>query len=275
MSTCARSRSTPPTSRRSSCSRRRDGGDHRLRRIPGDRGQIEIGIVVAFIGYLAAVLRPDPADLAALHDLPAGDGGARQDLRPARHRPRHGRRARRRRPGNPARRDRARRRLVLLRAAAATQAPTSSIRSRAGRWSRSRLHVPAGQTVALVGETGAGKSTLAKLVARFYDPQRGRVLVDGHDLRDLRTASLRSQLGIVPQEGFLFSGSVRDNIAFGRPDADERRSSQPRARSARSSSSSGCRKGSTPRSVSAAASSRRASASWSRSRGRYSPSRGS
>jgi ATP-binding cassette subfamily B protein len=83
------------------------------------------------------------------------------------------------------------------------------------------LHVPAGQTVALVGETGAGKSTLAKLVARFYDPQRGRVLVDGHDLRELRAGSVRRQLGIVPQEGFLFSGTVRDNIAFGRPDADD------------------------------------------------------
>jgi ATP-binding cassette subfamily B protein len=83
------------------------------------------------------------------------------------------------------------------------------------------LRVPAGQTVALVGETGAGKSTLAKLVARFYDPQRGRVLVDGHDLRDLRASSVRRQLGIVPQEGFLFSGTVRDNIAFGRPDAAE------------------------------------------------------
>jgi ATP-binding cassette subfamily B protein len=83
------------------------------------------------------------------------------------------------------------------------------------------LHVPAGQTVALVGETGAGKSTLAKLVARFYDPQEGRVLVDGHDLRDLSSSALRSQLGIVPQEGFLFSGTVWDNIAFGRPDASE------------------------------------------------------
>jgi ATP-binding cassette, subfamily B, bacterial len=81
--------------------------------------------------------------------------------------------------------------------------------------------VPAGQTVALVGETGAGKSTLAKLVARFYDPQRGRVLVDGHDVRDLRASCLRGQLGIVPQEGFLFSGTVRENIAFGRPDADD------------------------------------------------------
>jgi ABC-type multidrug transport system fused ATPase/permease subunit len=81
------------------------------------------------------------------------------------------------------------------------------------------LHVPAGQTLALVGATGAGKSTLAKLVARFYDPQRGRVLVDGTDLRRLRQRALRRQLGIVPQEGFLFSGSVRENIAFGRPEA--------------------------------------------------------
>ncbi len=83
------------------------------------------------------------------------------------------------------------------------------------------LHIPAGQTVALVGETGAGKSTLAKLVARFYDPQRGRLLVDGHDVRELSSKALRGQLGIVPQEGFLFSGTVRENIAFGRPDASE------------------------------------------------------
>jgi ATP-binding cassette subfamily B protein len=83
------------------------------------------------------------------------------------------------------------------------------------------LHVAAGQTVALVGETGAGKSTLAKLVARFYDPQEGRVLVDGHDLRELSSHALRSQLGIVPQEGFLFSGTVRENIAFGRPGASD------------------------------------------------------
>ncbi|MGI9020800.1 MAG: ABC transporter ATP-binding protein [Solirubrobacterales bacterium] len=82
------------------------------------------------------------------------------------------------------------------------------------------LAVPAGQTVALVGETGAGKSTLAKLVARFYDPQRGRMMVDGHDLRDLQASALRRRLGIVPQESFLFSGTVRENIAFGRPDAD-------------------------------------------------------
>ena len=83
------------------------------------------------------------------------------------------------------------------------------------------LHVAPGQTVALVGATGAGKSTLAKLVARFYDPNEGRVLIDGHDLRDVTERSLRSQLGIVPQEGFLFSGTIRDNIAFGRPDATD------------------------------------------------------
>ena len=83
------------------------------------------------------------------------------------------------------------------------------------------IHVAPGETLALVGETGAGKSTFAKLVSRFYDPQRGRVLVDGTDLRDLQSSCLRSQLGIVPQEGFLFSGSVRENIAFGRPDASE------------------------------------------------------
>ncbi len=83
------------------------------------------------------------------------------------------------------------------------------------------LVIPPGQTVALVGETGAGKSTFAKLVARFYDPTGGGVLVDGHDLRTITAHSLRSQMGIVPQEGFLFSGTIRENIAFGRPDATD------------------------------------------------------
>jgi ATP-binding cassette subfamily B protein len=83
------------------------------------------------------------------------------------------------------------------------------------------LEVPPGQTVALVGATGAGKSTLAKLVARFYDPTSGRVTVDGHDLREVSQRSLRSQLGVVPQEGYLFSGTIRDNIAFGRPGAGD------------------------------------------------------
>jgi ABC-type multidrug transport system fused ATPase/permease subunit len=81
------------------------------------------------------------------------------------------------------------------------------------------LQIPPGQTVALVGATGAGKSTMAKLVARFYDPTAGRVLIDGHDLREVTSASLRSQMGIVPQEAFLFSGTIAENIAFGRLDA--------------------------------------------------------
>jgi ATP-binding cassette subfamily B protein len=79
--------------------------------------------------------------------------------------------------------------------------------------------IPPGQTVALVGATGAGKSTFAKLVARFHDPTLGRVLVDGHDLRTVTQESLRRQLGMVPQEAFLFSGTIADNIAFGKPDA--------------------------------------------------------
>jgi ATP-binding cassette subfamily B protein len=81
------------------------------------------------------------------------------------------------------------------------------------------LDVPPGTTVALVGHTGAGKSTIAKLLARFYDPTDGRITIDGHDLRDVTQSSLRRQLGIVPQEGFLFAGTVTENIAFGRPAA--------------------------------------------------------
>ncbi len=81
------------------------------------------------------------------------------------------------------------------------------------------LAVTAGQTVALVGHTGAGKSTIIKLLARFYDPQGGAIRIDDHDLRDVTRASLRAQIAIVPQEGFLFNGTIRDNIAFGRPDA--------------------------------------------------------
>ena len=81
------------------------------------------------------------------------------------------------------------------------------------------LDVPAGTTVALVGHTGAGKSTIAKLLARFYEPTHGRITVDGHDLNDVTQESLRRQLGVVPQEGFLFAGTVADNIAFGKPDA--------------------------------------------------------
>ena len=81
------------------------------------------------------------------------------------------------------------------------------------------LDVPAGTTVALVGHTGAGKSTIAKLLARFYDPREGRILIDEIDIRDVTQESLRRQLGVVPQEGFLFAGTVHENIAFGRAEA--------------------------------------------------------
>ncbi|MFJ5710145.1 ABC transporter ATP-binding protein [Streptomyces sp. NPDC093105] len=83
------------------------------------------------------------------------------------------------------------------------------------------LRIPAGQTVAFVGETGAGKSTLVKLVARFYDPTSGRVTADGADLRDLDLTSYRHRLGVVPQEAYLFAGTVRDAIAYGRPGATD------------------------------------------------------
>lgn len=83
------------------------------------------------------------------------------------------------------------------------------------------LHVEPGETLAIVGATGAGKSTLIKLVPRFYDPTEGRVLVDGQDLRGVTAASLRRQIGLVPQEPMLFSGSIRSNIAFARSDASD------------------------------------------------------
>lgn len=83
------------------------------------------------------------------------------------------------------------------------------------------LRIPAGQTVAFVGETGAGKSTLVKMVARFYDPTSGRVTADGVDLRELDLTGYRHRLGVVPQEPYLFPGTVRDAIAYGRPGASD------------------------------------------------------
>ena len=168
-------------------------------------------------------------------------------------RPELDRPARRRRAAAAARRDRVRRRdvrLPLRRRREARARPTSS------------LHVPPGQTVALVGATGAGKSTFAKLVARFYDPTDGRVLVDGHDLRDVRSASLRSQMGIVPAGGVPVQRDGRREHRLRPARARRRTRSRPRrARSAPGRSSSACPRAPTRRSASAACSSRRASAS--------------
>jgi ATP-binding cassette, subfamily B, bacterial len=83
------------------------------------------------------------------------------------------------------------------------------------------LRIHAGETFAVVGQTGAGKSTLAKLITRLYDPQGGCVRIDGHDIRNVTLASLRRQIGVVPQEPFLFAGTLRDNIAFARPEASD------------------------------------------------------
>ncbi|MDI1461489.1 ABC transporter ATP-binding protein [Catellatospora sp. KI3] len=83
------------------------------------------------------------------------------------------------------------------------------------------LTIAPGETIACVGPTGAGKSTLAKLVTRLHDPDTGRVLIDGHDLREVSLGSLRRQIGVVPQEPFMFAGSIRDNVAFARPDATD------------------------------------------------------
>ncbi|MEW6028553.1 MAG: ABC transporter ATP-binding protein [Chloroflexota bacterium] len=110
----------------------------------------------------------------------------------------------------------------------AKSAPPSAPQKDAGTSQREQLilnnidlHVNAGETVALVGETGAGKTTIVKLLARFHDPTQGRVLVDGHDLRAVTQSSLRRQMGIVLQDPFLFNGTVKENILFGRLEATD------------------------------------------------------
>jgi ATP-binding cassette, subfamily B, bacterial len=118
-----------------------------------------------------------------------------------------------RRAGRPERRGPADARTVISTDAALTK-PPEALRG-------IDLHIAAGETVALVGETGAGKSTVMKLLARFYDPDEGSIRVDGLDLRTLDLAEFRHQLGYVPQEAFLFTGTLRDNIAYGRPAATD------------------------------------------------------
>ena len=156
------------------------------------------------------VLRAGAAAVAGVRPVAAGRGVDDQDQRAHAHAGRH------------ARRDATRR---ARRSCAATSASTTC-GSRtpppgARRCTASTSTSRAGETVALVGETGAGKSTLVKLVARFYDTDSGEVLIDGVPVRDLDLRAYRRRLGYVPQEAFLFSGTVRDNIAYGRPDATD------------------------------------------------------
>ena len=123
--------------------------------------------------------------------------------------------------------------------------------------------------MAILGTTGSGKSTLVNLLPRFYDVTAGSVRIDGHDVREVTLASLRSQIGIVLQEALLFSGTVRDNIAYGRPDATHGGDrGRRRGRRRRTSSSRRCRRATTRSSASAASGSPAASASASPSPGR-------
>ena len=154
-------------------------------------------------------VRPDPAALAGVRHLPAGPGGDGPHRRPAGH---AGDRGAGRPPvaGGPvARRGGVRGRVLRLRRRGGAGAADVS------------LAVDAGETVAFVGQTGAGKSTLVKLAARLYDPTGGRILVDGTPLTDLDLDGFRRRLGFVPQEAFLFTGTVRDNIAYARPEATD------------------------------------------------------
>ncbi len=169
-------------------------------------GSIEIGVLVAFIGYLASFFDPVQQLSQVYNTFLAGTAALDKifdvmDDAPT---------------------------LVDAPAAAALPAITGAVRFEHVRFGYNPerpvitdldLDVRAGQTVALVGHTGAGKSTIIKLLARFYDPQAGRILIDGHDVRGVTVESLRDQIAIVPQEGFLFNGTIRDNIAFGDPEA--------------------------------------------------------
>ena len=112
------------------------------------------------------------------------------------------------------------------------------------------LHIAPGERVAIVGPSGSGKSTLAMLVPRFYDPTEGTVLVDGHDVRHVKLGSLRQQLGVVFEDSFLFSDSVRANIAYGRPDATDDEVEAAAVSPRHTTSSTSSRAGTTPRSVS-------------------------
>ena len=237
-------------------------------------GAIAIGVVVSFVGYLQTFFDPiqqlsqlyttyqqGMAALDKIFDLLE----TKPDMidAPGCDRPRRA-----------AGRNLARRRLLLLRRRRLRARGSAGSRS-SGRCASVDLSSRPARHSPWSGPPGAGKSTFAKLVARFYDPQAGEVRIDGHDLREVQQKALREQLGIVPQEGFLFSGTVRENIAFGRPEASLEEIERRRPASERPASSPPCPRASRPRSANGASSSPPASASSWPSPGRCWPSPGS
>jgi ABC-type multidrug transport system fused ATPase/permease subunit len=170
--------------------------------------QIQVGVMVAFIGYLASFFDPIQS-LSQLYDDFQSSMAALEkihsvfDTTPKLADP----------PGAPD--------LPTIEGAIDLDHVTFGYTPSAPVIHDISLRIDAGETVALVGATGAGKSTVAKLIARLYDPQSGEVRIDGHRLRDIRLGSLREQLAIVPQEGHLFAGTLRDNLVFARPDATD------------------------------------------------------
>ncbi len=177
--------------------------------LPIGRLQGHLALQAVHFSYPSAPSRPGASHADSGRSGSSGDsgrsGGSGGSGGPGSHRSPSPRTARRRAPADP-------RFVVSLDATA--RKPPEALRG-------VDLAVAPGETIALVGETGAGKSTVMKLVARFYDPDIGEVSVDGHRLRDIALDDYRHQIGYVPQEPFLFSGTVRDNIAYGRPAADD------------------------------------------------------
>ena len=224
-------------------------------------GQLTAGALVSFLLYTITIAAAIGALASQLQRLPGGrrrggagvrdpgdEAGDRRSAAPGRaaeRRPRDGWRSR------------------------ASPSATRAIPRCPGRSRRIDLEVAPGEVVALVGPSGGGKTTLVSLLPRFWDVDRGRVRLDGIDIRTLRLADLRGAIGVVPQEPALFSGTIRENIAYARPGAirggDRGGGARPRTRT---SSSSGCRRATTPWSASAGSSSRVASGSGWRSRGR-------
>ena len=153
---------------------------------------------------------PDPADVPGLRRLPAGQRRPAADQGPAAHADQHA-------ASRPARSGRA----GCAAGSSCGDVHFGYTGARTEAIGGVSLTIAPGETVALVGQTGAGKSTLVKLIARFYDVTSGRVLIDGTDVRDFDLPGYRQQLGVVPQESYLFAGTVRDAIAYGRPDASD------------------------------------------------------